>query len=48
MAHTLKLLLIRRVTLDAQRGREHELPDRGAEAGEEGVERLPFLISNSS
>lgn len=45
MANALKLLFIRRVTLDAQRGREHELPNRGAEAGEEGVEGLFFLVS---
>ena len=33
MADTLKLLPVLRVTLDAQRGREDELADRGAEAG---------------
>ena len=48
MAHALKLLFIRRVTLDAQRGGEYELPNRGAETGEEGVEGLSFPISNSS
>ena len=44
MAHTRKLSLVLRVTLDPQRGREHELPNRSAEAGEEGVERLPRHI----
>lgn len=51
MAHTPKLLLILRVRLDAQAGREDELADGGAEAGEEGVEglvspqRSAFMIS---
>ena len=35
-----KLPFILRVRLDAQTGREDELAHRGAEAGEEGVERL--------
>ena len=35
-----KLPFVQRVRLDAQAGRQHELGDRGAEAGEEGVERL--------
>ena len=37
-----KLGLVLRVRLDAQTGREDELADRGAEAGEEGVEGLYF------
>ena len=37
-----KLGLVLRVRLDAQTGREDELADRGAEAGEEGVEGLFF------
>lgn len=40
MTDALELLLVLRVRLDAQTGREHELADRGAEAGEEGVEGL--------
>ena len=35
-----KLGFVFRVRLDAQAGREDELADRGAEAGEEGVEGL--------
>lgn len=35
-----KLPFVLRVRLDAQAGRQHELGDRGAEAGEEGVEGL--------
>ena len=35
-----KLGFVLRVRLDAQTGREDELADRGAEAGEEGVEGL--------
>ena len=35
-----KLRFVLRVRLDAQAGRQHELADRGAEAGEEGVEGL--------
>ena len=44
-AHTLKLLLIRRITLNPQTRREHELPDRSAEARQEGIEWLRFVIS---
>ena len=40
MAHTAKLALVLRVGLDAQTSRQDELPDRGAETGEEGVEWL--------
>lgn len=40
MTDALELLLVLRVRLDAQTGREHELADRGAEAGEEGVEGI--------
>jgi len=40
LRHRLKLRLVLRVRLDPQRGREHELADCGAEAGEEGVEGL--------
>ena len=40
MTNAPKLALILRIRLDPQAGREHELPDRGAEAGEEGVEGL--------
>ncbi len=40
-----ELQLVLRIRLDAQTGREHELPDRGAEAGEEGVEGLQFRSS---
>ena len=40
MTNALKLLFVLRIRLDPQTGREHELPDRGAEAGEEGVEGL--------
>lgn len=40
MTHTPKLLLILRVRLDPQASRQNELSDRGAEAGEEGVEGL--------
>ena len=36
-----KLLFVLGVRLDPQTGREHKLPDRGAEAGEEGIEGLP-------
>lgn len=39
-----KLPFVLRVRLDAQAGRQHELGDRGAEAGEEGVERLWFFV----
>ena len=40
MTHAPELGLVVRVGLDAQAGREDELGDRGAEAGEEGVEGL--------
>ena len=40
MTDALKLLFILRIRLDPQTGREHKLPDRSAEAGEEGIERL--------
>ena len=40
LASTFELLLVLRVGLDPQAGREHELSDRRAEAGEEGVEGL--------
>ena len=43
-----KLPFVLRVRLDAQAGRQHELGDRGAEAGEEGVERLWFFVSKGS
>ena len=46
MAHTRKLSFILRVTLNPQRSREHELSDRGAEACEEGVEWLLYIVSN--
>ena len=42
MTDTAKLAFILGVRLDAQRGREDELADGGAEAGEEGVEGLLF------
>ena len=38
--HALELAAVLWVCLDAQAGREHELADRDAEAGEEGVEGL--------
>jgi len=41
MAHTLKLRLILRIALDPQARRKHKLPDRGAEARKERIERLP-------
>ena len=44
MTDTLKFLFILRIRLDPQTGREHKLPDRSAEAGEEGIERL-FRVS---
>lgn len=40
MTDALELGLILQVGLDAQTSREDELADRGAEAGEEGVEGL--------
>ena len=40
MTDALKLLLVLRIRLDPQTGRENELSNRGAEAGEEGIERL--------
>ena len=40
MADAPEFGLVRRVRLDPQAGREHELPDRRAEAGQEGVEGL--------
>lgn len=40
MTNTCKLLLILRIRLYAKASREDELPDRSAEAGEEGVEWL--------
>lgn len=40
MRDILKIGLVLRVGLDAQRGSEDELADGGAEAGEEGVEGL--------
>ena len=43
LTNTPKLRLVVRITLDAQAGREDELADCGAEAGEEGVEGLFFL-----
>ena len=50
MTDALKLLFVLGIRLDPQTGREHELPDRGAEAGEEGVEGLsggsPTRVSN--
>ncbi len=51
MRHGLELGPILHIRLDAQTGREDELADRGAEAGEEGVEGLdsdfqpPFHIT---
>jgi hypothetical protein len=40
MRNAPKLLLVLRIRLHAQRGREHELADGCAEAAEEGVEWL--------
>lgn len=40
MRNALKVGLVLRVGLDAERRCEDELADAGAEAGEEGVERL--------
>jgi hypothetical protein len=40
MRNALKLALVLRIRLNAQRGREYELADGCAEAGEEGVEWL--------
>lgn len=40
MRYPLKFRFVVRVRLHAQADREDELPDRCAEAGEEGVERL--------
>lgn len=40
MTNARELGLVLRVRLDAQAGREHELADRGAEAGEEGIEGI--------
>ena len=40
MRHGLELGPILHIRLDAQTGREDELADRGAEAGEEGVKAL--------
>lgn len=40
MTQTPKLHLILRIRLDPQTGREDELPNRGAEAGEERIERI--------
>ena len=40
MRNPLEVLLVLGIRLDAQAGCEHELPDRRAEAGEEGVEGL--------
>ena len=47
LAHALELAFVFGVGLDAEGGREDELTDCGAEAGEEGVERLslPTLAS---
>ncbi len=47
MANTLKLILILRVGLDAQRRRKDELADGGAEAGEEGVEGLGAWLESA-
>lgn len=44
MANALELILVLRIGLDAQRGREDELADGGAEAGEEGVEGLGVWV----
>ena len=48
MAHAPKLPPVLRVRLDPQTGRQHKLPHRRPEAGQEGVERLrnhPPLVS---
>ena len=47
MANTLKLILILRVGLDAQRRCEDELADGGAEAGEKGVEGLGAWLESA-
>lgn len=44
----LEILLVLRVRLDAQAGREHELAHRRAEAGQEGVEGLSIIQSVSA
>jgi hypothetical protein len=47
MRHGLELGPILHIRLDAQTGREDELADRGAEAGEEGVEGLGARLESA-
>jgi hypothetical protein len=44
MRNALKVLFILGIGLHAKRGREDELADAGAEAGEEGVKWLYYHI----